>query len=109
MCVFLYVCVCFSSELALEWFLGISGDVQTILLRHPLAGCIFFLFGLLLGILISVLIFATCIDNRPSEWVQYRDPATGRLVTVPYVRTAASPTPIDEANQNNTQTNKKNE
>jgi hypothetical protein len=75
----------------IEWFIQISGDVQTILLRKPLSGVLFFLVGAVSGILLSVLVFITCIEKTPNEFVQYRDPTTGQLVTVPYVRTASSP------------------
>jgi hypothetical protein len=68
----------------LEWFLSYFGDVQTILLRKPLAGSIFFLLGFLFGLLACGTIFATLVDNTQRTFVQYTD-AQGKLSTVLYI------------------------
>jgi len=68
-----------------------SAGIQTLLQRHPLIGLTFFGCGSMVGILLAVLIFAFVLDNRPPEYVRYTDPQTGKIVTVPYIR---SPSPM---------------
>jgi thioredoxin domain-containing protein 5 len=53
-------------EIALEHFLTWSGDVQQILVRKPAVAAIFFAIGLMLGVLTSVIVFATCVEKLVS-------------------------------------------
>jgi hypothetical protein len=76
--------------MAAERFLLLAGDVQTVLMRKPLAGVAFVAAGLLAGVLLSLLVFAFCIDRTPQEFVRFTDPATGTTRTVPYVRPPAT-------------------
>ena len=81
-------------ELALEWFISISGDVQTILMRKTVPGALLFCTGVSLGVLCCVAIFVSCIDNSAAEFVQYNDPTTGQFIVVPWKSSglASSPT-----------------
>lgn len=74
--------------MAAERFLALAGDVQTVLMRKPLAGVAFVAVGLMAGVLLSLLVFAFCIDRTPQEFVRFTD-ETGVTRTVPYVRPPA--------------------
>jgi hypothetical protein len=70
-----------------------SADVQSIVLRKPLAAVVFLLLGLVGGVIASVVLFATCLERAPQEFVRYTDANTGRVHTVPYVRATPTPSP----------------
>lgn len=73
-------------ELALEHLVALGVDVQNILTRSTLAGCVLFGLGLLLGVLTALVLYASCIEKSPAVWVRFKDPASGLMRTVQYAK-----------------------
>ena len=71
-------------ELALEHLVALGVDVQNILVRSTMAGCVLFGVGLLLGIVFAVVLYVTCVEKQPAVWVRFKDPASGAMRTVEY-------------------------